>query len=62
MGWVYNLTSTSGPTTAPRFIAVIASLTILAIVAVCLRLYVRLGLKPGFGPDDLAIVFSAVGP
>lgn len=60
MGWVYNLANPDASTTAPKFAAVTLTLTVLAFIAVLLRVYVRIGLSQGFGQDDVAIIFGVV--
>ena len=60
MGWVYNLANPNAPTTAPRFAAVTLTLTVIAFIAVLLRIYVRIGLNRGFGQDDVAVIFGVV--
>ncbi|KAK4226867.1 hypothetical protein QBC38DRAFT_214156 [Podospora fimiseda] len=54
MGWTYN-TDDNVPTTGPLITGVCVSLTLLSLITVCLRAYVRIGLLKAFGVDDAII-------
>ena len=61
MGWVYNLDGPlKGHSSQKRFIGVTTGLFGLALIAVCLRIYVRVGMVKSFGKDDIAIIFAIV--
>ena len=61
MGWVYNLQKPDVPTRAPKFIAVTSAITVVALIAVIARLYVRTHIRKGaLGVDDIFVVFSMV--
>lgn len=60
MGWVYNLANPNVPSTAPRLIAIGLTFTIVAFLAVILRLYVRLLITKSPGLDDASICFGMV--
>jgi hypothetical protein len=51
MGWTYNTANPDAPTIGEQITAVSAALTVLSLVIVCLRLYVRFGIlkAPGIG-------------
>jgi len=54
MGWTYNTVNPDAVTTGPMITGVASVLTALSLVAVCLRLYVRLRMikAPGYGEFD----------
>ncbi|KAF7113927.1 hypothetical protein CNMCM5793_006110 [Aspergillus hiratsukae] len=60
MGWVYNLKSPDPHSQVPRVIAISLAFPIAALLAVLLRLYVRIHTKRAGWVDDYAALFSAV--
>ena len=61
MGWVHNVDGPlKGHSSQKRFIGVTTGLFGLAIIAVCLRIYVRTAMVKSFGKDDIAIIFAIV--
>ena len=61
MGWVYNLQDQNAPTSAPRLVAVALALPILATLAICLRMGIRIKSERPFALDDFAVIFGDVG-
>lgn len=69
MGWVYNLDTPDPNSDIPRVIAICLVFPIAAVLAVCLRFYVRLRTKRAPWWDDycaliaslLAIAYSGIG-
>ncbi|KAI3530523.1 integral membrane protein [Colletotrichum filicis] len=59
-GWTYN-TPDDVPTDGPRITAVCLTFTIIALLLVCLRWYVRTTLVKAVGYDDWVIVVSWLG-
>ncbi|KAF4245624.1 hypothetical protein CNMCM6805_003568 [Aspergillus fumigatiaffinis] len=60
MGWVYNLKTPDPHSQVPRVIAICLVFTIVAFLAVLLRLYVRVYTKRAGGVDDYAALFSSI--
>ncbi|KXH49380.1 integral membrane protein [Colletotrichum simmondsii] len=59
-GWTYN-TPDDVPTDGPRITAVCLTFTIIALLLVCLRWYVRTTLVKAVGYDDWVIIVSWLG-
>ncbi|RHZ73302.1 hypothetical protein CDV55_103514 [Aspergillus turcosus] len=60
MGWVYNLKTPDPHSQVPRVIAISLAFPIAALLAVLLRLYVRIHTKRAAWVDDYAALFSAI--
>ena len=50
-----------GENKGPAFLIVVLLFTILALILVLLRLYVRIVFRPAFGWDDAMIILAIVG-
>ncbi|KAL7958402.1 hypothetical protein V8C34DRAFT_152357 [Trichoderma compactum] len=60
MAWAYN-TPDGTPNNGPTIAAVALSVTTLALVALCLRIYVRMRIAKAVGLDDWLIIASWIG-
>lgn len=60
MAWAYN-TPDGTPNNGPTIVAVALSVTALALVALCLRIYVRTRITKAVGLDDWLIIASWIG-
>ncbi|KAK3939575.1 hypothetical protein QBC46DRAFT_143905 [Diplogelasinospora grovesii] len=58
MGWTYNTVDPDAPTIGPQITGVAVALTLISLVSVCLRMYVRLFMIRAAGTDDWIIVYS----
>ncbi|KAM7201871.1 integral membrane protein [Rhypophila sp. PSN 637] len=58
MGWTYNTIDPDAATLGPRITGVAVALTVLSLLAVCLRLYVRIRLIKATGYDDWITVVT----
>ncbi|KAG7289436.1 hypothetical protein NEMBOFW57_005807 [Staphylotrichum longicolle] len=56
MGWTYNTRDPDAPTTGPLITGVASALTILSLITICLRTYVRAFLIRAFGIAGFAII------
>ncbi|RDW88378.1 hypothetical protein BP6252_00410 [Coleophoma cylindrospora] len=64
MGWTYNTVNPDAPTDAPKIVAVGVTFSVVSLIIVSLRLYVRVFMIKATGIDDWAIVatwFCALG-
>jgi hypothetical protein len=53
MGWTYNTRDPDAPTTGPLITGVAGALTLLSLITICLRTYVRAFLIRAFGVGRL---------
>ncbi|KAL4898679.1 hypothetical protein BDV59DRAFT_167334 [Aspergillus ambiguus] len=60
MAWVYNLATPDPNSHVARVIAICLTFSIIALLAVVLRLYIRIYVKRSVWVDDYACLFSAV--
>lgn len=60
MGWVYNLVTPDPNSHVARVIGVCLAFSLSALVAVTLRMYIRVFVKRSVWVDDYACCFSAV--
>ncbi|KAK1782574.1 hypothetical protein QBC45DRAFT_429778 [Copromyces sp. CBS 386.78] len=58
MGWTYNTTDPDAPTIGHQIASVAIALTILSLITVCLRTYVRAILLKAIGFDDWVIILT----
>lgn len=58
MGWTYNTIDPDAPTIGHQITSVAIALTILSLITVCLRTYVRAFMLKAIGFDDWVIILT----
>ncbi|KAK4183676.1 hypothetical protein QBC35DRAFT_90910 [Podospora australis] len=61
MGWTYNTKDPDAPTIGPMITGVCAALTIVSLITVFLRVYVRALMIKAWGVDDYLVLFTWIG-